>query len=1400
MKELSKLKKHLKHLFKSISLKRLFKDEFKSKLIDDYFIKNISIIRILEAGVGLDRFKFFNFYKDNKLYDFSFLEHRRDKFEYWGENISKNVKIIDNDIYRSNSTEIYNLVSLSFPTSQIKRFFSELLPRLLINQNGKGLYLLTIPISIEKNYFFELENNNKLGYKKFLEYVQSNVGQSFNKDILDLKKFFNNKNIEIIKICDPIYRPQRGYLYKTILLKLNKNYLSKFQNTYKNLNDKNKLLKIYSEIINDQTNNNDIYQNYLLKKKILRKSFNKISFLDAGVGLNRFKVINKFSEIEKFNFDFLENREEKYEYWDKNIKPEFNFIKNNVYDFKSYKKYDLINLSFSPKYIKLFCKKLFKKYQSNLSWNSFMILTLPLSINYRLYDDLRESSGFGFEDFKSFLKNDSFTIYKNEFNFYKFINEYDLEIIQAYDAINIPQKGYLYKTFFLKKRMFFRKKIIIFFQKTFNQLLISIPSTNQLKKLLSSINLLNKIKIIISNINLLNKIKIIISNINFPNKIKKLISNINFSNKIKKLVTNIQIFNKFHKFFKSHLTFASLINNVTYLFSFLLAFFVYLILFLKNHKLKFSQFIYNLKQVLINISSQTKYLLIIFLNSIRIFFRNIKSIYFSLKKYLHSFELKIYMRIIRKYFMNHDKLNVLNAGVGLKRYKCQRLLKGLIIRNNSFLEKRVDLHPYWLNKIDRNLNVISENVLNFKSNVKYDLIYLSFLPKNINYFFSTSIYNYYNMMHENSLIILTIPYQVLYSKIKEKDFKTYGEAEFKTFLEIKCKGKKSLNIINLIDKNKFTIYQTMPNIHKPQVGFKYKTLILKKRINKKISLNDSLTNRNYNLKRILNNNFFQDKIKNKQSKDNSSNKLKQNSSNKLLNIINNTWDLEFKNLNILDSGDSLERFKIINIFTKLKLKPISFYLIEQNENRFDYWRRKINFNFNLLPYNPYVFVTLQKYDVISLSFNPKKINLFFKKILFDYLFLLKEKSILIITIPVSIKGGSNKINSDNISFKGFEDFISSNKRFFDSNKKLNVDKLLKNLGFDFYEIFDSIYQPYPDFEFNTVVLNFNKKVKNELDFNKNISNSFTKIYPINFLNKGSRFSLYNYCNFLTKLKSEKRIVNIDDFYKNINIDPDKKEPLQLIKHDIHSDVISALKMAKAEKEIEVSSIYFAMHKSDHTKYLLDHSSYIDSLLNIQELGHEVGIHCDPIFLTINKLSALKEIVSFVNELRSCGLKIRLANTHGNTKHYFRFIGDTSNFSKYVKEGDNNFSKFQGGTNNDGYFCTSEMIFKEIYEQQEIVSDSNIENKSKGLVNSISLKQLMNEAGFDYWIDTSIYDKNLQKFNASTSISDTHKKIQLWGAYFITESKLFELDDESQDELLSQIKFDCAHLYHPQLYV
>ena len=113
---------------------------------------------------------------------------------------------------------------------------------------------------------------------------------------------------------------------------------------------------------------------------------------------------------------------------------------------------------------------------------------------------------------------------------------------------------------------------------------------------------------------------------------------------------------------------------------------------------------------------------------------------------------------------------------------------------------------------------------------------------------------------------------------------------------------------------------------------------------------------------------------------------------------------------------------------------------------------------------------------------------------------------------------------------------------------------------------------------------------------------------------------------------------------------DKK--IMVMRHDVDHDPETAREMAKVEKQLGVTSTFFILTQdketASHFMWDKDKNYFIDLFLEIQEMGHEIGLHYDFLgdFFSLGKHphSNLKEIL---NTLREAGLLIQGCASHGS---------------------------------------------------------------------------------------------------------------------------------------------------------
>lgn len=104
----------------------------------------------------------------------------------------------------------------------------------------------------------------------------------------------------------------------------------------------------------------------------------------------------------------------------------------------------------------------------------------------------------------------------------------------------------------------------------------------------------------------------------------------------------------------------------------------------------------------------------------------------------------------------------------------------------------------------------------------------------------------------------------------------------------------------------------------------------------------------------------------------------------------------------------------------------------------------------------------------------------------------------------------------------------------------------------------------------------------------------------------------------------------------------------LWRHDIDMSPALALEMAKIEAQKGVKATYFILLHSDFYN-LLDLLNF-KIIKQIIELGHDIGLHFDPFFYSINSENELDEKIIFEKEIleKVFNIKINVFSFHNNT--------------------------------------------------------------------------------------------------------------------------------------------------------
>ena len=187
------------------------------------------------------------------------------------------------------------------------------------------------------------------------------------------------------------------------------------------------------------------------------------------------------------------------------------------------------------------------------------------------------------------------------------------------------------------------------------------------------------------------------------------------------------------------------------------------------------------------------------------------------------------------------------------------------------------------------------------------------------------------------------------------------------------------------------------------------------------------------------------------------------------------------------------------------------------------------------------------------------------------------------------------------------------------------------------------------------------------------------------LNKFVVNPLYYYKELLIELLkiNDSLFHTMEDVLSDNTVSKDNKN--YVIRHDVDGDIFAALEMAKIENELGIRSTYYILHTAYYYGYIKDGVFFrYDCMANIykeiQDLGHEVSLHTDPLLLYQDYcLDGAQAVVKEIEWLRSRGIKIPGSAAHNNPTvygaqnfeifegRYRNFIFPGNNKAKIIKE-------------------------------------------------------------------------------------------------------------------------------------
>jgi len=153
-----------------------------------------------------------------------------------------------------------------------------------------------------------------------------------------------------------------------------------------------------------------------------------------------------------------------------------------------------------------------------------------------------------------------------------------------------------------------------------------------------------------------------------------------------------------------------------------------------------------------------------------------------------------------------------------------------------------------------------------------------------------------------------------------------------------------------------------------------------------------------------------------------------------------------------------------------------------------------------------------------------------------------------------------------------------------------------------------------------------------------------KMYPPSFKEK-DKDRLVEFVNSHTMICTMRVLYELREPITDIDSD------VICIRHDVDHSLEHAMKFARWESENGISATYFVLHTAFYYKNKIALYGWMEEL---QELGHEVGLHLDTVNNNLvngvpNYVAAAEQLDIELSELRHRGFDIVGSAAHGNPK-------------------------------------------------------------------------------------------------------------------------------------------------------
>lgn len=241
-----------------------------------------------------------------------------------------------------------------------------------------------------------------------------------------------------------------------------------------------------------------------------------------------------------------------------------------------------------------------------------------------------------------------------------------------------------------------------------------------------------------------------------------------------------------------------------------------------------------------------------------------------------------------------------------------------------------------------------------------------------------------------------------------------------------------------------------------------------------------------------------------------------------------------------------------------------------------------------------------------------------------------------------------------------------------------------------------------------------------------------------------------------------------------------------VRHDIDSDLETALRMAKIENKYGVFSTYYVLHTAKYywSDYLVKRSpKCLHTLRQIQELGHEIGLHNDSLGVLVDAgISPQETLETELSFLRNNSIVVSGTASHGSFHQY-----NASNYEVFKGLSINNRTSFKDKNGKSHHLNYIDMKDLDLTYEANYILDSKL----------ISSEEYLAKYGGKFVSNTDFIDWMTRDYDLQWGIFGKDFWIE-------TNEKTGEVKFLSQGETIEKIVFSEDYLVgvldsHPEYF-